>query len=91
MIWWLIKALFLAAFVALQLRLSHSDKKFLGLIPPAGFALGSVVLYFLYVNDVQFVGIALDNVVSFAALALILMAVYFVCLVKRNSGKDKIN
>ncbi len=91
MIWWLIRVLFFAAFIVLEIRLSQTDSRWLGLVPPACFALFSVGLYLLYANKVEFFGIALDNVIAFAALALLMMVIYFVIRFKRAKSEEESN
>ncbi len=91
MIWWLIRVLFFAAFIVLEIRLSQTESRWLGLIPPACFALFAGVLCLFYVNKVEFFGIALDNVISFAGLALLMMGIYFVIRFKRIKSEDEAN
>lgn len=91
MIWWLIRLLFFAAIIVLEIRLSKTENWWLGLIPPACFALFAGGICLLYVNKVDFFGIALDNVIAFAGLALLMMGIYFAIRFKRLKPEEESN
>lgn len=91
MIWWLIRVLFFAAFIVLEIRLSRTDNKWLGLIPPACFAVFAGGLYLLYADKVEFFGIAMDNVIAFSGLALLMLIIYFVIRFKGVETEEEVN
>lgn len=89
MIWWLIRILFFTAFVMLEIKLAKGKNGFVGIIPPFCAACVSVLIYLAIENKMSFFGIAMDNVISFGVIAILLLVVYFYCRFQRKGEIDE--
>ncbi len=91
MIWWLIRILFFTAFMVLEIRLSKGKNGFVGLIPPFCAACVSALIYLALEKKVSFFGVAMDNVIAFGVIAVLLVVIYIYCRFQRSGEIDETN